>query len=289
MKKYKAIFFDWDGTAVTDRHADPSDICSAMLPLLERGILLFIISGTTLENISGGELAKRFPASALQNLYMGLARGMHNFGFGSEGNPLWLTPPAYEDAVTGAVHDMAYGIHHRLLMEHHYPTDIVFTRPGYCKIDLLCDTSRTKLYLSGNEMEQISQRLQAAGLSGGLGGLFAMSCEEGKKHGLEVKPTCDGKYLEVGLTTKSDNVNTFMEKLILPRGITAAECCFWGDEYLELGQGIFGSDSQMITPLTRNGDFFDVNDLPGERPAPVQRLSGGPQRFLAFLKEQKNI
>ena len=34
-KKYKAIFFDWDGTAVTSRTAPVEDAVVAMKPLLQ--------------------------------------------------------------------------------------------------------------------------------------------------------------------------------------------------------------------------------------------------------------
>ena len=60
MKKYKAIFFDWDGTAVMSRKAPAEDAVSAMKPLLERGVKLAIISGTTYENIAGGNIEKYF-------------------------------------------------------------------------------------------------------------------------------------------------------------------------------------------------------------------------------------
>ena len=53
LKQYKAVFFDWDGTAVTSRTAPAEAAVSAMRPLLEKGVKLAIVSGTTLENIAG--------------------------------------------------------------------------------------------------------------------------------------------------------------------------------------------------------------------------------------------
>ena len=44
-KKYKAIFFDWDGTAVTSRTAPVEDAVVAMKPLLQQGTKLVIVSG----------------------------------------------------------------------------------------------------------------------------------------------------------------------------------------------------------------------------------------------------
>ena len=43
-KKYKAIFFDWDGTAVTSRTAPVEDAVAAMKPLLQQGTKLVTIS-----------------------------------------------------------------------------------------------------------------------------------------------------------------------------------------------------------------------------------------------------
>ena len=52
MKHYKAIFFDWDGTAVLSRKAPVEDAVNAMRPLLDKGVKLCIVSGTTYENIT---------------------------------------------------------------------------------------------------------------------------------------------------------------------------------------------------------------------------------------------
>ena len=59
-KRYKAVFFDWDGTAVLSRKAPVQEAAAAMGPLLRQGIRLVIVSGTTMENIAGGELEKYF-------------------------------------------------------------------------------------------------------------------------------------------------------------------------------------------------------------------------------------
>ena len=57
--KPRAVFFDWDGTAVYSRKAPADAALSAMKPLLAQGIKLVIVSGTTIENIAGGQMAKR--------------------------------------------------------------------------------------------------------------------------------------------------------------------------------------------------------------------------------------
>ena len=59
-KKYKAIFFDWDGTAVTSRTAPVEDAVVAMKPLLQQGTKLVIVSGTTYDKIAGGKFHTYF-------------------------------------------------------------------------------------------------------------------------------------------------------------------------------------------------------------------------------------
>ena len=70
MKHYKAIFFDWDGTAVLSRKAPVEDAVNAMRPLLDKGVKLCIVSGTTYENIAGGKLHSYFTPKQLENLYL---------------------------------------------------------------------------------------------------------------------------------------------------------------------------------------------------------------------------
>ena len=48
MKKYKAIFFDWDGTAVVSRKASADQVAKPMKRLLAEGVkLVFSISSFT--------------------------------------------------------------------------------------------------------------------------------------------------------------------------------------------------------------------------------------------------
>ena len=72
-------------------------------------------------------------------------------------------------------------------------------------------------------------------------------------------------------------------------GILPEECSFWGDEYIGIDEGLYGSDSFMITDSSKSGDFFDVSNLKGKRPEEVIILSGGVERFLEFLSSQENL
>lgn len=99
------------------------------------------------------------------------------------------------------------------------------------EIDLMVENQRgDNLFMQENELDMLKDCL--------------------KKYGVEVKPTCDAKYLEVGISSKSDNVDHILEYLQKEQKISASDCSFWGDKYVGIEEGIFGSDSFMKTKET---------------------------------------
>lgn len=281
MKQYKAIFFDWDGTAVLSRKAPVEDAVNAMRPLLEKGVKLAIISGTTYENIAGGKLESYFTPKQLQNLYLGLGRGAYDYGFDEEGKPVVLKNRVPDAKGILAIHDACYRIHRVLLEQYGMNTDIVFSRPNYCKIDLMPDNNRgDNLFLQEGEAAKLQRILSGHGIES-IETLIKMAESFGTKE-MPLPATTDAKYLEVGPTGKCDNTNALFERF----GFNAEDCCFWGDEFIGVTDSIFGSDAGMLTEKTCKGDFFDVSNLEGVRPQQVEQLGGGIQTFLTFLKEQ---
>lgn len=286
MKQYKAIFFDWDGTAVLSRKAPVEEAVSAMAPLLEKGVKLAIISGTTYENIAGGRIESFFKPKQLNHLYLGLGRGAYNYAF-ENGRPYVFADTIPDKDTLLNIHRVCFDIHLTLKERRDFDTDIVFTRPNYCKIDLMVNRHRgDSLFMQANELEQLKICLAEHGIRGGLEELRGLAIEAGKRYGLRVIPTCDAKYLEVGISSKSSNTDAIFDRLRRETDLKAEECSFWGDEYVGIEPGIYGSDSFMRTPATVDGDFFDVSDVPGERPEGVRQLGGGIQTFLNFLKTQ---
>lgn len=287
MKKYKAIFFDWDGTAVLSRRAPVDEAAEAMRPLLSAGTKLAVISGTTIENIAGGQIEKYFTKGQLKNLYLGLGRGAYNYAF-EDGRPYIFESVIPSKELALDIHRICFDIHMELKEKYDYDTDIVFSRPNYCKIDLMVSNVRgDQLFMQENELDGLKQELKRHGIEGGMDSLIKLAKEKGKEHQIEVVPTCDAKYLEVGISSKSDNVNTILSKLIKESDIRPSECSYWGDEYVGLENGIYGSDSFMFTEATADGDFFDVSDVAGERPEGVKVLGGGIRTFLDFLLTQR--
>ena len=281
MKQYKAIFFDWDGTAVLSRKAPVEDAVNAMRPLLEKGVKLAIISGTTYENIAGGKLESYFTPKQLQNLYLGLGRGAYDYGFDEEGKPVLLADRVPDAKGILAIHDACYRIHRVLLEQYGMNTDIVFSRPNYCKIDLMPDNNRgDNLFLQEGEAAKLQRILSSHGIES-IETLIKMAESFGTEE-MPLPATTDAKYLEVGPTGKCDNANALFERF----GFDAEDCCFWGDEFIGVTDSIFGSDAGMLTEKTFKGDFFDVSNLEGVRPQQVKKLGGGIQTFLSFLTEQ---
>ena len=288
-KKYKGIFFDWDGTAVLSRKAPVEEIVKAMGPLLDQKVNLVIVSGTTMENIAGGKLDSYFTKEQLEHLYLGLGRGAFNYRY-ENGQEIVFSDMLPDRKLLSDIHRICFDSHMELLEKYGMNTDIVFSRPNYCKIDLMVENQRgDNLFMQGNELDLLKDCLKKHGVEGGLQGLLDISEAAGARYGITVKPTCDAKYLEVGISSKSDNVDRILEYLEEKEGISPQECSFWGDEYVGIEEGIYGSDSFMKTEKTAAGEFFDVSQVPGKRPEGVVQLGGGVERFLEFLKEQAQL
>lgn len=286
-ESYKAIFFDWDGTAVMSRKAPVEEAVEAMRPLLEKGIKLAIISGTTYENIAGGAIERYFTKKQLENLYLGLGRGAYNYAF-HEGKPYVFSHCLPDKDVREKIHRICFEIHMELKNRYDFDTDIVFTRPNYCKIDLMVENHRgDNLFMQENELEMLKKGLVDHGIEGGLQALIDLSHETAARFSVKVCPTCDAKYLEVGISSKSDNADAIFNRIKEEKpALTAEDCAFWGDEYVGIEPGIFGSDSFMRTDLTKGAHFFDVSSVPGKRSEGIQVLGGGIQTFLNALRKQ---
>lgn len=289
LKKYKAIFFDWDGTAVMSRKAPVEEAVEAMAPLLDAGVKLAIISGTTIENIAGGQIEKYFTERQLENLYLGLGRGAYNYAFKNG------APYCFQDRIPDAktlldIHRICFDIHVELKERYGFDTDIVFSRPNYCKIDLMVGNGRgDSLFLQASELDILKKDMAEHGINDGLKQLMELADNVGKKYQVAVVPTCDAKYLEVGISSKSDNVDAIFRRIQNEGGIRPEACAYWGDEYVGIEDGIFGSDSFMHTQITEAGDFFDVSDIKStSRPGWVKVVGGGTGSFLEFLQEQQS-
>ena len=186
VKKYKAIFFDWDGTAVTSRTAPVEDAAAAMKPLLQQGTKLVIVSGTTYDKIAGGKFHTYFTEEEQKNLFFGLGRGAYNYQI-TDGRPEIFASMIPDQEGLLKIHDICYAIHVKLLREYGLKTDIVFSRPNYCKIDLMVESDRgDQLFMQGDEVEHLRRILKQHGIESGLKELIDIAESTGGKFGQKV-------------------------------------------------------------------------------------------------------
>lgn len=288
-KKYKAIFFDWDGTAVESRKAPVNKVKAPMLKLLEIGIPLFLITGTSFENLHK-QLLSEMPLTRLGNFYMGAERGAYCFSFDANGNRQILRNLVPDKANLIKLHELCFSIHEYLKDKFDYDTDIIFSRSNYCKIDLMVKYDRgDHMYLKENEIDMVNELLASKGFKGGVKKLIDLVHVTAKDFNLDVKATTDAKYLEVGFSTKSDNVDFFYSEILPKLRINPKEVAIWGDEFKFIGHGVPGSDAMMITKASRKSDFFDVSDGGKLYPDIVKKVGGGVKSFIEFLNYQISL
>lgn len=130
------------------------------------------------------------------------------------------------------------------------------------KIDLMVGNGRgDSLFLQASELDILKKDMAEHGINGGLKQLMELA----------------------------DNVDAIFRRIQEEDGIRPDACAYWGDEYVGIEDGIFGSDSFMHTQITEAGDFFDVSDIKSaSRPGWVKVVGGGTGSFLEFLQEQQS-
>ena len=112
---------------------------AAMKPLLNQGVSLDIVSGTT--NIAGGMIEKYFSEKELDNLFLGLGRGAYNYAF-RDGEPFLFHDMLPDAENLEKIHRICFEVHMELKKRYHFNTDIIFSRPNNCKIDLIPEAVR---------------------------------------------------------------------------------------------------------------------------------------------------
>ena len=106
-----------------------------------------LFRSTTIENIAGGRLQDYFTEKELENLFLGLGRGAYNYKFNKNKNLELFNSMIPEKSVLLDVHKACFDIHMKLLEDYDYKTDIVFSRPNYCKIDLMVDNNLSLIHI----------------------------------------------------------------------------------------------------------------------------------------------
>jgi len=280
-RRFEAVVFDWDGTAVPERHADASRLARLVDELCARGLDLAVITGTHVENI---DEQLRVRPEGPGNLYFCVNRGSEVFQAAEDG--LRLLYRRQSTAQEEAALDRAAAATVSELGHRGLTSAVVSQRLNRRKIDLIpepewADPPKARI---ADLLAAVQDRLYAAGLVG-LSDAVEIASAAALTAGLaDPRITSDGKHLEIGLTDKSEAARWIFAEL-WRRGIGPSLVLIAGDEFGPLG-GIDGSDSFLLVPEAARAVAFSVGVEPTGTPAGVLNVGGGPRFFLRVLTDQ---
>lgn len=173
------------------------------------------------------------------------------------------------------------------LGERQLETSIIYDRLNRRKIDLIplpewSDPPKARI---DELIAATTRRLAAAGFAN-IGEAMRLAAAIARDCGLQdPRVTSDGKYVEIGLTDKSDSIAWIFEHVVATHAIDTRAILIAGDEFGDVG-GFAGSDERMITPDTKGVRIVSVGREPNGVPPGVIRLPGGPGAFLSILRWQ---
>lgn len=280
-RRFEAIVFDWDGTAVPDRRADASELRTLIEGLCANGAYIAVVSGTHLENVDG-QLGAR--PETLGRLVLALNRGSEVFAVDKDGPHLLYRRSATpsEDAALDAAANLTVA----RLTQHGLEVEIVSQRLNRRKIDLIpmpewSDPPKARI---AELLQAVQERLFGIGLNG-LGDVVELATAAARDAGLaDPRVTSDAKHVEIGLTDKSDSGRWIFGDL-WAQGVGPSLVLVGGDEFGTLG-GLPGSDSLMLIDDALGATAVSVGVEPEGVPGPVHASGGGPAEFVALLRDQ---
>ncbi len=283
-RRFEALIFDWDGTAVPDRATDASDLRAAVESACLLGLDLAVVSGTHVGNIDGQLCARPHGPGELHLL---LNRGSEVFRATAEGVELLARRTASE-AQDRAL-DRAAALTVQRLGAHGLEARIVSQRLNRRKIDLIptpewAEPPKARI---AELLAAVQARLREHALDG-LPAAVELGRAAAAEAGLsDACVTSDAKHIEIGLTDKSDSARWCFEHLWL-RGIAAEQVLIVGDELGALG-GLRGSDSMLLIDDAAGATVASVGVEPAGVPDGVLALGGGPAAFVRLLHRQLSL
>jgi trehalose/maltose hydrolase-like predicted phosphorylase len=279
-RRFEAIVFDWDGTAVPDRRADAAELRRVIEALCASGVDVAVVSGTHVGNVDG-QLGAR--PTGPGRLHLLLNRGSEVFCVDGKGVELVhrRTATAQEEAALSAAAELAV----RHFAHRGLEVRIVSSRLNRRKIDIIpegawADPSKARL---AELLVAVQARLARFGLA--LPRVVEMTLGAARDAGLaDPRVTSDAKHVEIGLTDKGDSARWILRNL-RERGIGPGLVLIAGDEVGPLG-GLPGSDSLMVVPEAARSTVVSVGVEPEGVAARVVAFGGGPDAFLGILRDQ---
>jgi len=281
-RRFEAVVFDWDGTAVPDRRADAAPLRATVEDLCALGMHVVIVSGTDVDTVDR-QLGAR-PAGP-GSLLLALDRGSTVVAVDRSGPRVVhrrTATPAEDRAL-----DVAGAVAMRAFAARGLDTDLVSARTNRRKIDLVPgpqwhDPPKASIAAL---LDAVTDRLRRVGIPD-LGDAVRIARTAARDAGLaDACVTTDAKHVEIGLTGKDDATRWVLGHLAAREGVGAGLVLVAGDEFGSLG-GAPGSDARMLVPEAARATAVSVGVEPGRLPPGVLRLGGGPARFAALLADQ---
>ncbi|HJV30524.1 MAG TPA: hypothetical protein VJ645_08395, partial [Gaiellaceae bacterium] len=280
-RRFEAVVFDWDGTAVPNRKTDATKLRELVEALTAQGLDLAVVTGTHVQNVDD-QLGARPQGPG--RLYLCMNRGSEVFVAEPGGLRLVAhreATPAEDAALDAAAEDTVARLAERGLR-----AEIVSQRLNRRKIDLIpepewADPPKARI---AELLDAVESRLDAVGLRG-LDEVVELARRAACDAGLpDPRVTSDAKHVEIGLTDKADSAHWLFDELAR-RGVTAGAVLVAGDEFGPLG-GLAGSDSFLLVPEGERATVVSVGAEPTGVPEGVIFLGGGPEAFTAVLGDQ---
>jgi hypothetical protein len=280
-RRFEAMVFDWDGTAVPDRSSDATNLRHMVEELCRLGMDLYVVSGTHVGNVDGQLQARPTGPGAL---FMCMNRGSEVFLIGPDGPELVHRRQATE--AEDAALDRAALLTVRRLAARGLRAEIVSQRLNRRKIDLIpepdwADPPKARI---AELVVAVQARLAEHGV-GGLPDVVRLAIQAAAEAGLEgSRVTSDAKHVEIGLTDKADSAIWILQDLAI-RGISPGLVLIAGDETGPLG-GLPGSDSLLLVPEFERATAISVGAEPSGVPEGVLAIGGGPATFVGIIADQ---
>jgi trehalose/maltose hydrolase-like predicted phosphorylase len=280
-RRFEALIFDWDGTAVPDRAADAGAVRTAVQDACAVGLDVAVVSGTHVGNVDGQLRARpRGPGE----LHLLLNRGSEVFRAGTDGVELLERRTA--SAAQEAALDRAAELAVQRLGARGLEARVVSQRLNRRKIDLIpteewVDPPKARI---AELLAAVQARLREHGL-GGLRAAVELGQDAAAEAGLaDARVTSDAKHIELGLTDKSDSARWYFAHL-WQRGVAPEQVLLVGDELGALG-GLPGSDSLLLIDAAAGATVASVGVEPAGVPVGVLAVGGGPAAFRRLLEGQ---
>jgi trehalose/maltose hydrolase-like predicted phosphorylase len=287
--RFRALVFDWDGTAIANRQEDARPLARVVQRLLRAHVWIVVVTGTNFGNVDR-QFCQLIAPRYRHHLIVCANRGSEVYGFEPDGTAVrrWLrvATPEEERALTA----IAEAVRDALVARTGLDIRIVYDRLNRRKIDLIplpewADPPKDRI---GDLLAAVEARLRGAGLAGGLREAVALTEAMARVHGLpDARITSDVKHIEVGLTDKSDSLAWIREHLLAAEGIAPRDVLVAGDEFGPIA-GFPGSDDLLRQGIP-GAVVVSVGPEPNGVPEGVLHLGGGPAQFRRLLAAQARL